>query len=87
MQGKYDITTDDYVIYINCELAGRAKLRIVAEASFLQPNVLTLLVKGGSSITSIGELRDKSVSINAPDDIGTLLVDSLLAEHDIPLRT
>ncbi len=82
-QGKYDITTGDYVTYINNELTGQANLRIVAEASFLQPNVLTLLVRGGSSVTSIGELRDKSVSINAPDDIGTLLVDSLLVEHGI----
>jgi NitT/TauT family transport system substrate-binding protein len=83
-QGKYDITTGDYVTYINNELTGQANLRIVAEASFLQPDVLTLLVRGGSSITSIGELRDKSISINAPDDIGTLLVDSLLTEHGIP---
>ena len=86
VQGRYDITTGDYVTYINNELTGPAKLRIVAEASFLQPNVLTLLVRGGSSITSIGELRDKSISINAPDDIGTLLVDSLLVEHGIPPR-
>jgi len=86
MQGRYDITTGDYVTYINNELTGQAKLRIVAEASFLQPNVLTLLVKGGSSITSIGELRNRSVSINAPDDIGTLLVDSLLVEHGIAPR-
>ncbi|MGH3258124.1 MAG: ABC transporter substrate-binding protein [Streptosporangiaceae bacterium] len=84
VQGRYDITTGDYVTYINNELTGRAKLRIVVKASFLQPNVLTLLVRSGSSITSAGELRDKSISINAPDDIGTLLVDSLLVEHGIP---
>jgi NitT/TauT family transport system substrate-binding protein len=84
VQGRYDITTGDYVTYINNELTGRAKLRIIAEASFLQPNVLALLVRGGSPITSVGELRDKSVSVNAPDDIGTLLVDSLLVEHGIP---
>lgn len=86
VQGRYDITTGDYVTYINNELTGQAKLHIVAEASFLQPNVLTLLVRGGSSITSIGALRDKSISINAPDDIGTLLVDSLLVEHGIAPR-
>jgi len=83
VQGRYDITTGDYVTYINNELAGKARLRIVAEASFLQPNVLALLVKDGSPITSIGELRDKSISVNAPDDIGTLLVDSLLVEHGV----
>jgi NitT/TauT family transport system substrate-binding protein len=86
VQGRYDITTGDYVTYIDNELTGQAKLRIVAEASFLQPNVLTLLVRGGSPVTSIGDLKDKSISINAPDDIGTLLVDSLLVEHGIPPR-
>jgi NitT/TauT family transport system substrate-binding protein len=82
LKGTYDITAGDYVTYIDNEVGG-AKLRIIAEASFLQPNVLTLLVKGGSSISTIGQLRGKTVSVNAPDDIGTVLVDSLLLEHGI----
>jgi NitT/TauT family transport system substrate-binding protein len=80
---KYDITAGDYVTYIENELQDKAKLRIIAEASFLQPNVLALLVKGGSSINEIGQLKGKTVSVNAPDDIGTLLVDSLLVGHGI----
>lgn len=83
LSGTYDITAGDYVTYIDNELAGTAKLRIIAEASFLRPNVLTLLVKGGSPIGSIDQLRHKVISVNAPDDIGTLLVDSLLVEHGI----
>ena len=83
VQGRYDITAGDYVTYIENELQGTAKLRIIAEASFLQPNVLALLVKGGSSINEIGQLKGRTVSVNAPDDIGTLLVDSLLLEHGI----
>jgi NitT/TauT family transport system substrate-binding protein len=83
LQGAYDITAGDYVTYIDNELAGTAHLRIVAESSFLQPNVLTLLVKSGSSISSIEQLKSKVVSVNAPNDIGTLLVDSLLVEHGI----
>lgn len=47
----------------------------------MQPNVLTLLVKSGSPINSINQLKGKTVSVNAPDNIGTLLVDSLLVEH------
>ena len=83
LNGSYDITAGDYVTYIDNELAGTAKLRIIAEASFLQPNVLTLLVRGGSPIDSIDQLRHKVISVNASDDIGTLLVDSLLVEHGI----
>lgn len=81
MKGTYDITAGDYVTYIDNGVHGTARLRIIAEASFLQPNVLTLLVKSGSAINSINQLKGKTVSVNAPDDIGTLLVDSLLVEH------
>jgi NitT/TauT family transport system substrate-binding protein len=81
---KYDITAGDYVTYIENEaLLGTTYLRIIAEASFLQPNVQVLLIKGSSSIKSIGQLKNKTISVNAPGDIGTLLVDSLLVEHGI----
>jgi NitT/TauT family transport system substrate-binding protein len=83
LKGTADISAGDYVTYIQDELQG-THLRIIAEASFLQPNVLTLLVPAGSKVNSIKNLKGKSVSVNAPNDIGTLLVDSLLAEHGIP---
>jgi len=82
---KYDVTAGDYVTYIENEVLGAAYLRIIAEASFLQPNVQTLLVNGTPSVNSVGQLRNrnKTVSVNAPDNIGTLLLDSLLAEYGI----
>ena len=86
-QGKYDITAGDYVTYIEDQLgvggAPKADLRIIAEASFLQPNVLALLVKGESAISTVSQLKNKVVSVNAPEDIGTLLIDSLLLEHGL----
>jgi NitT/TauT family transport system substrate-binding protein len=86
-KGEYDITAGDYVTYIEDQLgaagAPRNDLRVIAESSFLQPNVLTLLVKGGSSISTVAQLRNKTVSVNAPNDIGTLLIDSLLLEHGL----
>ena len=85
-QGKYDITAGDYVTYIEDQLginAPKADLRIIAESSFLQPNVLTLLVKGGSQISQVSQLKGQVVSVNAPNDIGTLLVDSLLVAHGL----
>jgi NitT/TauT family transport system substrate-binding protein len=88
-KGLYDITAGDYVTYIEDQLgagAPKADLRIIAESSFLQPNVLTLLVKGGSPITQVSQLKGKVVSVNAPNDIGTLLVDSLLVSHGLTPR-
>jgi NitT/TauT family transport system substrate-binding protein len=83
LAGTYDITSADYVTYINNVLNDKAPLRIVAESSFLQPNVLTLLVKGGSRIKSIGQLKNQTISVNAPNDIGTLLIDSVLTENGV----
>jgi len=83
---QYDITAGDYVTYIEDQLgmgAPKADLRIIAESSFLQPNVLTLLVKGGSPITQVSQLKGKVVSVNAANDIGTLLIDSLLVAHGL----
>jgi NitT/TauT family transport system substrate-binding protein len=85
-KGQFDITAGDYVTYIEDQLgfgAPKADLRVIAESSFLQPNVLTLLVKGGSPITQVSQLKGKVVSVNAPNDIGTLLVDSLLVSHGL----
>jgi ABC-type nitrate/sulfonate/bicarbonate transport system substrate-binding protein len=48
--------------------------------------VLALLVKGGSAISTVGQLKNRVVSVNAPKDIGTLLIDSLLLEHGVKLN-
>jgi NitT/TauT family transport system substrate-binding protein len=86
VKGQFDITAGDYVTYFEDQLgfgAPKADLRIIAESSFLQPNVLTLLVKGGSPISQVSQLKGKVVSVNAPNDIGTLLIDSLLVSHGL----
>lgn len=85
LNGADDVSLGDYVTYIDNAVMGSRQLLITGESSFLQPNVLTLLVKGNSSIGTIGELRGKTVSVNAADDIGTLLIDSLMIEHGVPL--
>jgi NitT/TauT family transport system substrate-binding protein len=90
VSGRYDVTAGDYVTYIEDQLgadgAPQHDLRLISEASFLQPNVLTVLVKGGSGISQVGELKGKNVSVNAPNDIGTLLIDSLLVSHGLTPR-
>jgi NitT/TauT family transport system substrate-binding protein len=83
LAGSYDITSADYVTYIDNVLLKKAPLRIVAESSFLQPNVLALVTKSGSAIKSLAQLKHRVVSVNAPNDIGTLLVDSVLSENNI----
>jgi NitT/TauT family transport system substrate-binding protein len=84
--GQWDITAGDYVTYIQNHLGAgvpRQDLRIVAESSILQPNVLTVMVKGNSPISQVSQLKGKNVSVNAANDIGTLLIDSLLVSHGL----
>jgi NitT/TauT family transport system substrate-binding protein len=82
--GKYDVSLGDYVTYIDNELNMHERLLIVGESSFLQPNVLTLVTN--HTIQSVGQLRGQTLSVNAPDDIGTLLIDSLMLENGVALN-
>ena len=84
-KGKADISSGDYVTYMDNELLSNAHLEIIGEASVLQPNQLALLVKGGSTITNLGQLVGKKVSVAAHNDIATLLIDSLLSDNGVPV--
>jgi NitT/TauT family transport system substrate-binding protein len=82
--GKADISSGDYVTYMDDELRSDAHLEIVAEASILQPNQLALFVREGSDITHLSQLEGKKVSVAGHDDIATLLIDSLLSDNGVP---
>jgi NitT/TauT family transport system substrate-binding protein len=83
--GKAQVSSGDYVTYMDNELGANPNLEIVAEASVLQPNQLGLMVKPGSQIKSVKDLENKTVAVAGHDDIATLLIDSLLTEDDVPL--
>jgi len=81
--GKADISSGDYVTYMDDELLSDARLEIVGEASILQPNQLALLVRNGSGIVNLSQLEGKKVSVAGHDDIATLLIDSLLSDNGV----
>jgi ABC-type nitrate/sulfonate/bicarbonate transport system substrate-binding protein len=82
--GKADMSSGDYVTYMDDELSSNAHLEIVAEASILQPDQLALFVRDGSGITELSQLEGKKVSVAGHDDIATLLIDSLLSDNGVP---
>ena len=84
--GSADISSADYVTYLDNELLQHAKLRIIAEASTLQPSQLEMLVAHGSAIDKVKELAGKTIAVAGHDDIATLLIDSLLTENNVPLH-
>ena len=83
--GKAQVSSGDYVTYMDNELGANPNLEIVAEASVLQPNQLGLMVKPGSHISTVQDLENKTVAVSGHDDIATLLIDSLLTDNDVPL--
>jgi len=83
--GQAQVSSGDYVTYMDNELGSNPNLEIVAEASVLQPNELGLMVKPRSHIATVKDLENKAVAVAGHDDIATLLIDSLLTENDVPL--
>ena len=67
-KGRADISSGDYVTYVDDELVDNAHLEIVGEASILQPNQLALFVKDGSKIVNLSQLEGKQVSVAGHDD-------------------
>ena len=81
--GKCDISSADYVTYVDDEVLHDANLRIIAEASFLQPGQIGLLTSPRYSVESVSDLAGKTIAVAQRGDIATLLVDSLLAEYGV----
>lgn len=97
-EGKIDITGGNYVSYIQAQSNWDARIRpspsrpgvlaanldIFAEGSRLQPGVLGLYTMPGSPVTTIAQLRRRTVGNNAPKNLTYMLAISVLAEHGIP---
>ena len=79
--GKYDITAGNAVSYIQDQVTHQSNLEIVAEGSLMQPDNQALYTMPGSAITTIADLAGRKIGVNVPDNIGTLLISSVLEEH------
>jgi len=84
--GRFDITAGNSVSYIQDQVSGKSNLEIIAEGSLMQPNNQALYTLPGSPFTSIADLGHARIGVNATNNIGTLLVSSLLEEHGVSLR-
>jgi NitT/TauT family transport system substrate-binding protein len=81
--GTYDVTAGNSVSYIQDEVAGRSNLEIVAEGSLMEAGNQALYTLPGSSITSVTDLKGRRIGVNALNNIGTLLVTSVLKEYGL----
>ena len=86
MAGGYDITLGNYVSYIQADAEQHAGIRIIAEGSVMQPFYQELVTLPGSRITTLAGLRGKRVGVNAPNNIGNVLIGSALRADGLSLR-
>ena len=77
--GKFDITAGNAVSYVQEQVAHQSDLEIVAEGSLMQPNNQALYTLPGSPVTNIADLKGRRIGVNVLNNIGTLLISSVLA--------
>lgn len=84
--GKADVASSDYVTFLENKFLQNKDLEIIGEGSTLVPDEMGLIGKATSKIQTVPELVGRTVSITAPNDIATLLLDSLLTDNGIPIK-
>jgi NitT/TauT family transport system substrate-binding protein len=84
--GTYDITGGNYISYIQAQ-QHRADLDIFAEGSVMEPGTQGIYTMPDSPVTTLADLKGKTVAINAPNNILYLLTASVLAEHGVSPRS
>lgn len=80
---QYDVTAGNSVSYIQAQVARQSDMEIVAVGSLMQPGNQALYTLPGSSIQTIARLQGKRIGVNVVDNIGTLLISSLLVSHGV----
>jgi len=81
--GKFDITAGNSVSYIQEQVTHQSDLEIVAEGSLMQPGNQALYTLPRSRITEESDLKGVRIGVNVPNNIGTLLISSMLREYGI----
>jgi NitT/TauT family transport system substrate-binding protein len=83
LQGKYAITSGNYVSYMLANVKQHAHFEILAAGSIMQPQVQELMIPAGSQIRTVSDLRGKTIAVNALNGIGQLLVSAALTSNMI----
>lgn len=85
LAGKFDVTVGNYVSYIRANGAMKrpADFRVLAPGSIMQAGNQEIMVPPSSPITTVSKLAGKSIAVNVQDNVGTLLVSSVLTDNAV----
>ena len=83
--GKFDVVLGNYVSYILADAHGD-KFRVLAPGAADSPNDSMLMVPPGSPIQRVAQLKGATIGVNALNNIGTLMVTSVLYDNGIYVK-
>jgi NitT/TauT family transport system substrate-binding protein len=83
LAGKWDITAGAYPSYIQADEQHHSNLKVLVAGSTMAPNVQEIVVPPGSKITKMSQLAGQTITLNARDNIGQLLVTSMLQDNAV----
>ena len=86
LEGKYDVTDGNYVSYIQAVVQDHADLEIFAAGSIMEPRCQEVVVPAGSPVKDVAQLKGKTIGVNVPKNIGTLLVGALLRDNGMTVQ-
>jgi NitT/TauT family transport system substrate-binding protein len=87
LAGTYDITAGAYPSYILADEQHHANLKVLVAGSTMAPNIQEIVVPPDSNITKMSQLAGKTITLNAKNNIGQLLVDAVLQDNALNVST
>jgi NitT/TauT family transport system substrate-binding protein len=85
LAGKYDAVLGNYVSYMLSESQGD-KFQILAPGSTTGPGYSMLLVPPHSRVQTVAALKGKTIGVNALNNVGTLLISSVLSDNGMSVQ-
>jgi NitT/TauT family transport system substrate-binding protein len=92
LAGKFDVTSGNYVSYILANAAPQAvglkkpaDFRVLTPGSIMESNNQDIMVLPGSGIQTVSGLKNKTIAVNVTQNIGQLLVSSVLSDNAVPV--
>jgi len=89
--GVFDVTSGNYVSYIlanaDPQAAGLKKaadFQVLSPGSIMESNNQDIMVPAHSGIQTVSDLAGKTIAVNVTDNIGQLLVSSILSDNAVP---
>lgn len=83
LNGSLDVVNGAYAGFIEAQAHGAGKFQVLADGYAGAPHVDEIVVPPGSKITSVQQLKGKTIAVNAVASIASLLVDSTLESQDV----